>query len=670
MAKTQGRKSKAETLLDDVSSIVGAKKKRVLECVDFSDPNRPKSCLEVDFPILPINEVAVIEGNADKPIYQVSKYWARRSSSVFRSMLIAGAAKAPDSDKQAGALVWQSFYGNHQSNEDFSRLKIADIFMGGGTTLVEAARLGMTAVGNDLNPMAWFVVKSELSQAKKSDVEALLSRVNQQVFGSIRPYYAHSCPRGHRGVWTEVAKGREMPSDFDPLTLPPEERGGYSYRGPELIYTFWAKHGQCQAQGCGHRTPLVTVPLFARKTLLIESWEDRECQGCGKTFDVERFDARMAPGEDFLVLEGEKPFAVMDKDGRFACPHCGRESEDLRAKVEGNSSSLGKSANKRVDFSLVLSPKWLKGTPAADAQGLPMGGRPGDDADSTVRWYAARSSTLSFLEIRGANVPSEVSNPRTGETFNTAIGTPAMRQTANGPQPKKSSFACQDSTCGREWDVLDSMRSSGRAGAMAPFAHHVHCPECEAAGDPYSGRMFVPARDARGVSSAEREWEKRNVADLKGFWPEDPISDGWKTHKWGIPDHGYTHYWKMFNSRQLLVLSQILRAITTDEQSPWEARRPCWAHFSNMCATRISFVSGMRVRTRWSPTSRETTIHSNPGPSKTMCSESLAVAIGSHASKGCSNHCNGGRGLGRGSPRRRFNGTPRILQSSSSRARA
>lgn len=195
-AKNTG-KNKAETLLDDVTSLVGAGKKRSLDCVDFSDSNRPKSCLEVDFPILPINEVAVIEGNADKPIYQVSKYWARRSSSVFRAMLLAGAAKAPDEEKQAGAAIWKNFYGNHQGNAAFSRLKVADIFMGGGTTLVEAARLGMQAYGNDLNPVAWFVVKSELANTSKADVESLLLRGCSQSFACRKLWHEKEIPQRH-----------------------------------------------------------------------------------------------------------------------------------------------------------------------------------------------------------------------------------------------------------------------------------------------------------------------------------------------------------------------------------------------------------------------------------------------------------------------------------------
>ena len=35
--------------------------------------------------------------------------------------------------------------------------------------------------------------------------------------------------------------------------MKPEERKDFSYEGPEIIYTFWAKHGPCQITGCGHR---------------------------------------------------------------------------------------------------------------------------------------------------------------------------------------------------------------------------------------------------------------------------------------------------------------------------------------------------------------------------------------------------------------------------------
>jgi putative DNA methylase len=72
--------TKQELIALEVARAVSAGKAVAMETVDFSDPNRSKTCLEVDFPILPVNQVAIIEGNAGKPIYQMSKWWARRRS--------------------------------------------------------------------------------------------------------------------------------------------------------------------------------------------------------------------------------------------------------------------------------------------------------------------------------------------------------------------------------------------------------------------------------------------------------------------------------------------------------------------------------------------------------------------------------------------------------------
>ena len=173
--------TKKEFIAQEVARAVGAGKPVASETVDFSDSNRPKTCLEVDFPILPVNQVAIIEGNAGKPIYQMSKWWARRRSSVFRSMLLAAATKAPEDPSHAAKLIWDNYYANHQKKGAFTHLKVADIFMGGGTTLVEGSRLGMQMSGNDLNPVAWFVVKQEFADVDLDEVNHLLSEIEAEV---------------------------------------------------------------------------------------------------------------------------------------------------------------------------------------------------------------------------------------------------------------------------------------------------------------------------------------------------------------------------------------------------------------------------------------------------------------------------------------------------------
>src|SRR5271155_4097587 len=101
--------SKKEYLAQEIAKAVGAGKPVALETVDFNDPERPKTCLEVDFPILPVNQIAIIEGNAGKPIYQMSKWWARRRSSVFRSLLLAASMKAPEDSSNAAKAVWDAY---------------------------------------------------------------------------------------------------------------------------------------------------------------------------------------------------------------------------------------------------------------------------------------------------------------------------------------------------------------------------------------------------------------------------------------------------------------------------------------------------------------------------------------------------------------------------------
>lgn len=555
------KKNKAELQGEQVAALVGAGKAVALETVDFSDPNRPKTCLEVDFPILPINQVATLEGNAGKPIYQMSKWWARRRSSVFRSMLIAAATKAPADEQHAAKTVWDSYYANHQKRGSFKDVKVAEIFMGGGTTIVEGTRLGMQMVGNDLNPVAWLVVKNELAQVKRKELEDLLAAIEDDVKSEIMPYYATTCPRGHKSKWIEKSTGTVMGSSFNPLALTKEQKKQYRYEGPEVIYTFWSKHGPCEANDCGHRTPIMSSAVVSVKEISVKTWSGFECS-CEQSFRIERDEARMAPGAPLFVASSEGPYAVMDDEGRFNCPHCGKKHQDLRAKISGDSINLGKGKNEKIALTLLVHPGWLKGAPGKDAEGRPYGGSVTDDVESTRRWNAVRASTLKLLEVRGV-LPDVVTCPETGVSFDPSAGT----------IPKKSTFTCQEGTCGRENDVLDSIKATGKTGPMAAYAQQCYCPECDTAGRPYGGRYFELPK-IEEFDKANEEWFSRRDADLAGYWPTSELPYGFMTHhlQGGVPNHGFTHWWTMFNSRQLLVHASLLKSLLTSGKATWEAR--------------------------------------------------------------------------------------------------
>lgn len=563
--------TKKEQLAIEVAKAVGAGKAVAMETVDFNDPNRPKTCLEVDFPILPVNHVAIIEGNAGKPIYQMSKWWARRRSSVFRSMLIAAATKAPEDKSHAAKVVWDNYYANHQKKGAFKHLKVADIFMGGGTTLVEGSRLGMQMYGNDLNPVAWFVVKQELANVDLEEVKRLLAEIETEVKPQIMPFYYCDGPNGEKGKWTHVATKRVMGPDFDPLTLTPEQRCEYQYDGPEIIYTFWAKHGPCQVTGCGHRTPIMTSPVMAIKTLSVKYWE-HTCGKCGSDFHVEENNARMAPDVPLYVAPDEYPFSTLDPKRGVVCPHCGHA-----AMVK-----LGKGKNKKVEMSLLVHPQWLAGSPKIDENGQPFGGSVQDSAVLTARWNQERAEKIRLLEVRGT-LPNSVTCPETKVTFNTGK--------EGGTVPKNSNYIC--SACGTVQDVLTTVKATGKTAPMAGYAVQGYAPKAAERGEPYNGRFFAAfdQRLATQYDAAQMEWDARKDADLSPYWPKSELPYAFMTHhlQGGVPNHGFTHWWTMFNPRQLLVHAQLLKAIATVGEFSWDTREYVLGAFQNFLRNQSMF---------------------------------------------------------------------------------
>ena len=574
--------TKKEQLAIEVAKAVGAGKAVAMETVDFNDPNRPKTCLEVDFPILPVNELAAVEassGATKKPIYQASKWWARRQPSVFRSMLIAAATKAPEDKSYAAKLVWDNYYANHQKKGAFKHLKVVDIFMGGGTTLVEGSRLGMQMVGNDLNPVAWFVVKQEFANVDLDEVKRLLADIEAVVKPQLMPYYYCDGPNGEKGKWTHLPSKRVMPADFDALSLTQEQRCEYSYAGPEIIYTFWAKHGPCQVTGCGHRTPIMSSPVMAVKTLSVKYWE-HTCGKCGSDFHVEENDARMAPDVPLYVAPDEYPFSTLDPKRGVICPHCGHA-----AMVK-----LGKGKSKKVEMSLLVHPQWLSGSPKNDANGQPFGGTAQDDARSTEKWNLERARMARLLEVRG-RLPNTVKCPITGDTFYTDArgGTAALKDKINKQtkqaevdvtgnvikMAEQSTFACRSD--GARNNVLTAVKATKKTGPMASNAIQGFSQKLKSSGAPYNGRFFMPFGIdlARQYNAAVFEWESRRDTDLADYWPREEVyqyTNGNDSKLYIQPEHGHTHWWTMFNPRQLLVMSQLLKAIETVGQYSWETR--------------------------------------------------------------------------------------------------
>jgi len=128
-----------------------------------SGPRLTRSLLESWFPSLELSLLAQADRRADDPAYATHRWWARRPPSVFRAMLIASVLEGGSTESR----FWELF---GSSSDLLQGLQVHDPFCGGGTTLVEGARLGARVSGSDVDPLAVEITSLALSQAGSAAV--------------------------------------------------------------------------------------------------------------------------------------------------------------------------------------------------------------------------------------------------------------------------------------------------------------------------------------------------------------------------------------------------------------------------------------------------------------------------------------------------------------------
>ena len=84
-----------------------------------------------------------------RPLIGIHKWFARRPGTLFRNLLLA--------EFNGSEPLTSAYWRAHEL-----RGVIADPFMGGGTTVFEANRLGLSVIGTDINPMAYWIVRQGL----------------------------------------------------------------------------------------------------------------------------------------------------------------------------------------------------------------------------------------------------------------------------------------------------------------------------------------------------------------------------------------------------------------------------------------------------------------------------------------------------------------------------
>ena len=476
--------------------------------------NNIKKAIEESFPVVEINRLAIPERNAFKPIYQMHKWFARRASCVFRAILLAAM-------KPAGTDIMSEFYKDHTNDPDTKGVKILDPFMGGGTTIVEALRLGCHVTGIDLNPVAWFIVKTEVEPVDIDELKAAFKRLGKRPTLNGKPlkeellsHYKTECPC--------CGAGREE---------------------ADIIYTFWVKSAICTSPTCRKEVPLFPNYIVAKKSPSIRFVPDYKCGKCHKTFDFEMEPASLI-AEESLMTNNTRDAAGNERGNRrwapydpiahsVKCPWCFQDNN-----LHGAGLNNLKKARKKVPFIVLLCP------------------------------YC-----YAVWQYRGT-LPEEVACPVCSKSYN-----------PNKGNTEKGSFVC--SSCGTNDKVINAIRKlpEDQLFPTKPYAIEGYCSECagetkqlnmygkglnrkEAVSHPCNiynnrGKFFkkITPVDLKKYKNAEMRWEEEKD---RLPYPISEIPVGEKT-KSGLIAHHYRYWHQMFNPRQLLCLSTLLKGIGEEE---------------------------------------------------------------------------------------------------------
>jgi putative DNA methylase len=116
-----------------------------------------------------------------RPIIAVHKWFARRPGTLFRGLLLAEFGNGPLQD-----IFFRC--------NDFSGKQIADPFMGGGTPLIEANRVGCDVQGFDINPMAAWIVREEIGHLDLSAYRETVDHFAEGLVSELAELYHTRCP--------------------------------------------------------------------------------------------------------------------------------------------------------------------------------------------------------------------------------------------------------------------------------------------------------------------------------------------------------------------------------------------------------------------------------------------------------------------------------------------
>jgi len=209
-----------------------------------------------------------------RPIYSLHKWWARRPGTLFRAIILL--ATHPELRE---TLLRTNAQGDLEPNSPYfhdhnlDRWIILDPFMGGGTTLVEANRMGARVIGCDINPVAYWIGRENLKTVDLEQLDAHFQRISETAGKQIQDFYRTRC--------------------------------AHCQGEAETLYAFWIRYISCQRceqrillhkrcllnEGASRNRPLSPAnpaTVFCPRCLNLLQWGGSvpaKCPHCGNRFD-------------------------------------------------------------------------------------------------------------------------------------------------------------------------------------------------------------------------------------------------------------------------------------------------------------------------------------------------------------------------------------------------
>jgi len=379
------------------------------------------------FPFERISDIAEMESwrkELNRPIYHVHKWWAQRLGSVFRAILLG--TFLPD-----GTDVHAAFYESHS----FDNAVIFDPFMGSGTTLGEALKLGARAIGCDINPVAHFAVTNALSRHARADMLQTYREIERGVADEIRRFYRARAPSG--GV-------------------------------EDVLYYFWVMQATCP--GCQKAVDLFSSYVFATSAAPGKKHLGRAvCPSCGniETVDLSHGVQRCAR------CSATYPLGKGTTSGaKCTCPHCRHVFP-----VSENTTDRKSPPKYRLYAKLIFDERGNRTYIEADEADRKLFQEASQELAKRKDWFPVVPLSAGYNTDQALNYGFTHWHHFFNARQLLCLGTLARRIRLTADEDLRNAFACLFSGCLEFNNMFASYKGEGTGAVRHMFAHHILKPE-------------------------------------------------------------------------------------------------------------------------------------------------------------------------------------------------